>query len=1812
MEGGHLPSQPNPQFGYVQNSAGVHYGTANMRWRKYFGSNLDTGQNLPSIGHSLHSPGQTLSPLGQNLSQPRQNLLPPGQDIGQNVLPPGQSLGHSLQQPGHSLGHSLQQPGHSLGHSLQTPGHNLPPPPPLVRHGHTSSTTASQEEKFNAAIENHFRRSLKSYPTTNIPSRNVNTAPPSMGVNSMGNNIGASMGTSSIPNQSNTRFGYPGPTSAQQYGQNWRGSIPSAMRHPVAMARVQGDPLIRQALGHKIQQDKQINYPVNQGQGHFPGQACPQYRYPGLANQMNALSSVQGERIDPIFANNSFRMPNTMTQNRPSVSQSNFAPNFTFTQMQRPQNYSSTANQYSMNPSLPVPPPAHQNVPKMLPTGYPRQPGPMHTQSQGHSSIPRQSQTSSSYPTVSQSLGNYGMGSLPGHMTQGQVPMGMAVGQGYQGQNPFNRNQQTISQEDIYAQRQNLFQTQNQQPTGSVSGSQGLDIPVSWQNAKLAGVVQTIANLANLSDSSDSEAKRKLMKIKEKCQRSGLLGPNESFPAFLAKYAIRERNRILGEQQSQPLVNSPSLTAQTSATAIARSLTEPMRGVDNASAIHSAFAIPQSNDLNDRAALGRWYAAPSAEMGMSTQIPITAGSSTLEKNIEQTVAMATVTTPADFPTNTSTSASQATEPFVLRPTVCTEEVIEYKVADLLRCLPKSVRAQIAKNMEAEKGNEQTTVEPNKDTNHECSGETGISDRNGQQEIPVLPMYTTEPSVEESENVEMRKSDLREGTESSDEQLSKTDSFFDINKRVSDELVLDYQFGTQDMDPDIDFRNYLPELHLPTDISATPSPMLPEMEIPSHKEQSLTDNELNVISNDATKELPIHFQNELEDNSSEVIGEKDSNMETEELPEPTVEIDRDEVPVLLTKKRKHSSISDSYSSKPPVKRARGRGRGGHTRGRGKNWASSITPRNKKKQNKPTRGMKAGGTHRGRGRGKRVRARAIIETDESSATNTEHERSESPSISGLDGQVIQKPQDLKTLMDNLPHEELEKTTVSLSTLKMMLAWTEAKANAGFDEEDQESDNDSVNSATGDTKNVAEDMDVMSEVNNKEHNQYEPPVDDINEKLDKEIGEESNSEEPGRTEPTREKQKAETELSAKVLGNEEKDTSSHTEINKNINSDEIKEKISEQSEEAGREIKLATDESIKENTTLTQKETDPSDSDKSENKISDTESRSCTQVYSVTDTHKMTWVRYHGKTVTRLITPDGYFFIMKEILRRCFRIQEPNKSLKFSKIGILKRKVLKIPDIELAPLFYDYVVKNLVERKVIKTIPDKFIIISEVDANRLFHFVCKDQYCGNSCVTPFFQNTASSSEKQSETSKESQTKMTSKKDRNLFDFIESETVSPKSSASKASMKKKRLSSSECINLCSDDEKSNGYDSDRTLPYVDGKPLSYDEIKGTKSLTEKTKTIVSELVGGSDNLEQLGKTESKSDKTACSESQDIGSQSKTLDTGTSGQERTNADTVVDLPDVDLRTSEEHLQERNKENLSKTGGAIDTEKSTGEMHENVHDTSAGSSNNESPGAADDVIVIDEEDEEANVSFSGSTKDDNNVCQLTLDKMKKELGIRGNFGSNKKEKDSVELVQVHNIDSTAVCGDNYDRSKPLTNERRHLNKPSRAVDDEKYSSDMNGISAADRVLRSERFIDTTVGIDLTRDDDDDSNGDVTVGKWIFPAPPKSYPEDGTRKLEEANETLQKLIERANKAQKKEEFVDVLDTVFKLTEPLKQWTDKLFDHYEEGLLIEAQRLKSLDELQLTDIPETINLDDDDGGCTSTDGLQTFELNCFRDK
>lgn len=201
---------------------------------------------------------------------------------------------------------------------------------------------------------------------------------------------------------------------------------------------------------------------------------------------------------------------------------------------------------------------------------------------------------------------------------------------------------------------------------------------------------------------------------------------------------------------------------------------------------------------------------------------------------------------------------------------------------------------------------------------------------------------------------------------------------------------------------------------------------------------------------------------------------------------------------------------------------------------------------------------------------------------------------------------------------------------------------------------------------------------------------------------------------------------------------------------------------------------------------------------------------QVVHLNDEHKMLWVRFHGRVVTKLIMPTGNFFIMTEILRRCFRIKEPRKNKKIQHILIQKKTVLKIPDTELPKIFYEPVIKNLMERQVIKTVPSSFSIIGEDDAKQLFHHILGNKYCGDGCVSvwtgPRAEADANGQSKES-------------KKRELHTSAEPEKTGIKLESSKRQSNKDR-NIFEIIDLCSDEE--DGYQSDRTVPYIDGTPSS------------------------------------------------------------------------------------------------------------------------------------------------------------------------------------------------------------------------------------------------------------------------------------------------------------------------------------------------------------------------------------------------------
>lgn len=893
-----------------------------------------------------------------------------------------------------------------------------------------------------------------------------------------------------------------------------------------------------------------------------------------------------------------------------------------------------------------------------------------------------------------------------------------------------------------------------------------------------------------------------------------------------------------------------------------------------------------------------------------------------------------------------------------------------------------------------------------------------------------------------------------------------------------------------------------------------------------------------------------------------------------------------------------------------------------------------------------------------------------------------------VTTLDGQVIQNPQELKDLMDRLPNEALETTTVSLSTLAMMLAWSKVNANAGPEDIDQESDTASVGSvgdATHDadieTMDAEEQQDVTSEVNNKENNTYEPPVDvtvaeqnqsseilnnsdtgtteaitveyqnmkslevkspakTLNDGyMDAEIQQDLTSEESTKEhntyEPPIDAMEAEERQSSEILNNSDAGTAKLVTVEikspvETLDDEHICEKVAEESERQSRESHHATEELAKINNlrkvnagnehegkvevdTEVPKNND-FQSETSGNSAPHLNTRVPTQVYSVSRTHKMTWVRYHGQTVTYLITPDGNFFIMKEILRRCFRIQNPNKILKFNKIGILKRKILNIPDIKLESVFYDYVVKNLVERKVIKTVPDHFIIISEVNANRLFHYVCKTQYCGDACITPYYKNQTSSmapaesdniakvpcstndtevagcsnaTDTATESSKEfdnSLAKMIVKKDRNLFDFIKNETSSPKvdSNLYKSSPRAKshRHVANEVINLCSDDENSNYSDSDKTLPYIDGHATSFDKVRDLSSKDEDEQEIICEHIKNN----SCDPSVAESDKTQENEVKPIGASSNYLVLKSNESspiklvtdmdcvtEETNMQQTIALansPNIEISVTPEELNK-----IVEKESQIESAKHTNVLEKKTEHESQTSDNSESlRGKHDrhdsDIIIINDDEEEV-IAKCGDTFD-SEICKLTSDQLKNNVSVKYNVNSSVNV-EPVKLVQVHNIDSTKVSvsgtKDDVQNIEPgicknhvvimLGNsDNISNNKPHKEVTDEvqdEYKREMNidkcainkdDISVTSLGGLNKNCSETEVDNMLMSDCIEIAgsvigNGDITIGEWVFPAPPVSYPDDGTKKLDEANETLQKIIEKANQANKTEDFVDVL-------------------------------------------------------------------------
>jgi len=186
----------------------------------------------------------------------------------------------------------------------------------------------------------------------------------------------------------------------------------------------------------------------------------------------------------------------------------------------------------------------------------------------------------------------------------------------------------------------------------------------------------------------------------------------------------------------------------------------------------------------------------------------------------------------------------------------------------------------------------------------------------------------------------------------------------------------------------------------------------------------------------------------------------------------------------------------------------------------------------------------------------------------------------------------------------------------------------------------------------------------------------------------------------------------------------------------------------------------------------------------------------VKRISPNHEIILVRFHGKTITKLISPSGNFFILVELLRRCFRITGANKKRQVDGIR-RKQKQLNIPEIVMEEVFYQHAVIFLTNRHVIKTVPPNFFVIKESDALRLFHHIFNDQYCSPGCITRFVNKQTS------DAAKSQMPPVLSKAERKV------RKQEPIAGPSKQV--------DEVIDLC---DGNSDVDDSNTMPYVDGSP--------------------------------------------------------------------------------------------------------------------------------------------------------------------------------------------------------------------------------------------------------------------------------------------------------------------------------------------------------------------------------------------------------
>lgn len=463
----------------------------------------------------------------------------------------------------------------------------------------------------------------------------------------------------------------------------------------------------------------------------------------------------------------------------------------------------------------------------------------------------------------------------------------------------------------------------------------------------------------------------------------------------LADIARFASNNMMEMQIREQKKNAPQGHLQKATSTIPQNPSTVSGSREHSPLICSQFPIPQTGpSSSEKEAMKRWYAQPSDEDPKDSYSRSGTHSSTeslLLQMLRQSQASNTAVSmpgPADTEKMSFNIQVSQPEPFQLKPTVCNEHVIEYKVADLLRCLhEKKPRSRHSSNaaLSSDRTTPQTAGHIPQNSSKPCTPEPQCTDshlRPPSADIAMLNPRKT-PTPVPALNIPQ--------FPATDESLSENlqEAFFlepgaildEHKKRMLEELTLNASFGTQDMNPDIDYRLYMPATPMSQERSSTPDDANNQQLL----ETAVAPNELgdrklgnsSIAASDESKNpaqpdnsMPEQLLASLSSSVSEAV-EPDNTMVADIVTEvhqeisdqpfqvgestltpPRVEVEVDEVPnlqieVTTGQKRKTVDVKDP---EPKSKRMKSGNQSNATKsvrckkgkGKSKGWCTSIQP------------------------------------------------------------------------------------------------------------------------------------------------------------------------------------------------------------------------------------------------------------------------------------------------------------------------------------------------------------------------------------------------------------------------------------------------------------------------------------------------------------------------------------------------------------------------------------------------------------------------------------------------------------------------------------------------------------------------------------------------------------------------------------------------------------------------------------------------------------------------------------------------------